>query len=253
MDGSKIAPTPAFVLSSRRMTRTASSTHGITRESLRGGTLRAQIRSDDPTMRILTEAEHRRSVEAMLRARPDGRGDVWLFAYGSLIWNPIVEFTESRVVTVRGYHRRFCLWTELYRGSPGAPGLVLGLVPGGACRGVAYRIAASEAEAELELVWRREMITDAYRPLWLRTVSVGGRSWAIGFVSNRRYRRYAGILPEERVAQSIASARGYLGSCAAYLFDTVRHLEALGIADPPLRRLRGRVEELVENNNKTAM
>jgi cation transport protein ChaC len=225
----------------------------ITRESLRSGALRAQIRMADPSLRLSTAAAHRRSIEAMLRARPDRGGDVWLFAYGSLIWNPIVDFIERRVVTVRGYHRRFCLWTELYRGSPGAPGLVLGLVPGGACRGVAYRIRAVEAQAELELIWRREMITDAYRPLWLRTVSAAGRGWAIGFVSNRRYRRYAGRLPEERVAHSIATARGRLGSCAAYLFATAGQLETLGVADPDLRRIRRRVEELIEGNEKTAM
>lgn len=235
------------------MIRPPPSAHAITRESLRGGALHAQIRAADPTLHLLSEAEHRRSVAAMLRDRPDGGGDVWLFAYGSLIWNPIVDFIERRVVAVRGYHRRFCLWTELYRGSPAAPGLVLGLVPGGVCRGVAYRISAADAQEELELIWRREMITAAYDPAWLRTVSAGGRGWAIGFVSNRRYRRYAGLLPEERVAQSIARARGCLGPCAAYLFDTARHLEELGIADPALRRIRGRVEELVENNNKTAM
>jgi glutathione-specific gamma-glutamylcyclotransferase len=229
------------------------SAFGITRESLRGGALRAQIKAADPSLRLSTAAAHRCSIDAMLRARPDRAGDVWLFAYGSLIWNPIIDFVESRVVTVRGYHRRFCLWTELYRGSPGAPGLVLGLVPGGACRGVAYRIRAAEAEAELELIWRREMITDAYRPLWLRTVSAAGRGWAIGFVSNRRYRRYAGLLPEERVARSIATARGRLGSCASYLFATAGHLKALGIADPDLRRIRRRVEELIEGNEKTAM
>jgi cation transport protein ChaC len=235
------------------MMRSPSSPHTITRESLRGGALRARIMAADPTMRLLSEAQHRRSVDAMLRERPDGGGDVWLFAYGSLIWNPIVDFVDRRLVAVRGYHRRFCLWTELYRGTPAAPGLVLGLVPGGLCRGVAYRIAAEDAQEELELIWRREMITAAYDPVWLRTLSPGGRGWAIGFASNRRYRRYAGLLPEERVAQIVAKARGYLGSCAAYLFDTAAHLEALGIADPSLRRIRDRVEELIENNTETAM
>jgi len=235
------------------MTRTSSLGHGVTRENLRDGLLSAQIRAADPSARLVTEAQHRRSVEAMLRARPDRDGDVWLFAYGSLIWNPVIDYLERRVVAVPGYRRRFCLWTELYRGSPEAPGLVLGLVPGGLCRGVAYRIAAAKVRAELELVWRREMITAAYDPVWLRTVSAGGRGWAIGFASNPRYRRYAGLLAEERVAQAIARARGYLGPCAAYLFDTASHLDALGIVDPSLRRIRDRVKELVENNNKTAM
>lgn len=227
------------------MPRTASPASFLTREFLSTGALRAQIKAADPTMELLSDAEHRHSVRAILRQRPD-RGDVWLFAYGSLIWNPLVRFSEQRVATVRGYHRRFCLWTHLYRGSPTAPGLVLGLVPGGSCRGVVYRIARSKAQAELELLWRREMVTGAYQPVWLRTNSAGGRGWAIAFVSCRRYKSYAGLLPEERVAQTVATARGQLGSCAAYLFATAAHLEALGIRDPALWRVRDRVKQLID-------
>jgi cation transport protein ChaC len=230
----------------RRMLKTAPSPQRLTRETVRDGMLRAQIQAADPGMQLLSDAEHRRSVRAILRDRPDGNGDVWLFAYGSLIWNPMVNFIAKRVATVPGYHRRFCLWTHLYRGSPEQPGLVLGLVPGGSCRGVVYRIAAAEARAELELLWRREMITGAYQPIWLRTVSAGGRGWAIGFTSVRRYERYAGLLPEERVAQAVATAQGCLGSCAAYLFATAAHLDALGIRDAALVRVRDRVKQLID-------
>ncbi len=228
-------------------------THRLSRETVLAGALRAQIKAADPSMELLSDAEHRRSVRAMLRDRPDGGDDVWLFAYGSLIWNPMVHFTAKRIATVPGYHRRFCLWTHLYRGSPAAPGLVLGLVPGGICRGVIYRIAAADARAELELLWRREMVTGAYRPTWLRTVTAGGRGWAIGFTSDRRYQRYAGLLPEDRVAQVVATAQGRLGSCAAYLFDTAAHLDALGIRDAALRRVRDRVKQLVGSNEKNAL
>ena len=221
--------------------------HRLTRETVRAGMLRAQIQAADPTMQLVSDAEHRRSVRAILRDRPDGDGDVWLFAYGSLIWNPMVNFIAQRIATVPGYHRRFCLWTHLYRGSPEEPGLVLGLVPGGTCRGLVYRIAAAEARAELELLWRREMITGAYQPIWLRTVTAGGRGWAIGFTSVRRYERYAGLLPEERVAQAVATAQGCLGSCAAYLFDTASHLDALGIRDAALARVRDRVKQLIDS------
>ncbi len=228
------------------MLKTAPPPQRLTRENVRAGLLRTQIQAADPTMALLSDAEHRRSVRAMLRDRPDGGGDVWLFAYGSLIWNPMIDFTAQRIATVPGYHRRFCLWTHLYRGSPEQPGLVLGLIPGGSCRGVVYRIAAAAARDELELLWRREMITGAYHPVWLRTVSAGGRGWAIGFASDRRYERYAGLLPEERVAQAVAKAQGCLGSCASYLFDTASHLDALGIRDRSLRRVRDRVKQLID-------
>jgi cation transport protein ChaC len=243
----------AFLVYHRRMATAFPLTHHLSRETVQAGAWRAHITAVDPTMELLSDAEHRRSVDAMLRDRPDGGGDVWLFAYGSLIWNPMVHFVAKRIATVPGYHRCFCLWTHLYRGSPGAPGLVLGLVPGGTCRGVAYRIAAAEARTELELLWRREMVTGAYRPTWLRTVTAGGRGWAIGFASDRRYRRYAGSLPEDRVAQVVATAEGHLGSCAAYLFDTAAHLDALGINDAALRRVRDRVKQLVGSNGKNAL
>ena len=226
------------------------SMHSITRESLREGLLREHFKSSDPSVKILTLAAHRRSVEATLRARPDGEGDVWLFTYGSLMWNPMIRFVEKRLARISGYHRRFCLWTRLYRGSPADPGLVLGLVPGGICRGVAYRIAASEARAELELIWQREMINGGYHPTWLRTATAGGRGWAIGFVTDRRFEDYAGFLPEEQVAAIVARARGYAGSCAAYLFDTVAHLDSLGIRDAALSRVRDHVRELIDKNEK---
>jgi|SRR5579864_251366 len=228
------------------MLKIASTSHRLTREFVGAGGLRAQIKAAEPTMELLSDAEHRRSVRQILRERPDGDGDVWVFAYGSLIWNPMIRFLEKRVAAALGYHRCFCLWTHLYRGSPAAPGLVLGLVPGGSCRGVIYRIAAAEAHAELELLWQREMITGAYRPVWLRTVSAGGRGWAVAFAGSRRYKRYAGRLPEEQVVRILATARGRAGSCAAYLFDTAAHLEALGIRDPALWRVRDRVKQLID-------
>lgn len=220
----------------------------LTRETVRDGTVRAYLEAAAPHLRLVSDAEHCASVARMLAERPDGGGDVWLFAYGSLIWNPMIEFAERRVATVHGFHRRFCLWTHLGRGSAGAPGLILGLEPGGACRGVAYRIAAAAAQQELELVWRREMTTNAYCPRWLRTTTESGRGWAIAFLVNRQYERYAGRLPEARVAEAIAQAKGPLGPCAAYLFNTAAHLEALGIRDRRLFRLRDRVAALASGS-----
>ncbi len=235
------------------MSKVPPASHRITRETLRQGALREQFKSLDVPAALLTDAEHRRSVKKTLAARPDGEGDVWLFAYGSLMWNSMIRVLEKRIAGVRGYQRRFCIWTRLYRGSPTRPGLVLGLVPGGACRGVAYRIAAAEARGELELIWRREMINGGYRPTWLQITTNGGRGWAIGFVTDRRFIDYAGSLPDERVAEIVAGASGYAGSCAAYLFDTAAHLDALGIRDQRLRRIRDLVAQIIEKNAKTAM
>lgn len=226
--------------------------HKLTRESVLSGELRRLLEQHDPSVRVVPDAEHCASVAAILGSRPDGGGDVWLFAYGSLIWNPMIHFVDQRVATVHGYHRRFCLWTHLGRGSSEAPGLVLGLDHGGACRGLVYRIDASIASAELELLWRREMITGSYCPRWVRIVTKeGGRDWAIAFLINRAHPRYAGLVSEDRVVESIARAHGALGPCAAYLFDTAQHLEALGIRDARLFRLRDRVAQVLERQKKS--
>jgi glutathione-specific gamma-glutamylcyclotransferase len=214
----------------------------LTRDNIRSGLIRDMIRQADPTMRVLTDEELHASIAAVITPDLAGR-DVWLFCYGSLIWNPAFHFVERRLGTVHGYHRRFCLWTHLGRGTPDFPGLVLGLERGGSCRGVAFRVAAEAVPDELEIVWRREMVSGAYRPTWVTVRTPEGPVRAVTFVMNRRHDRYAGLLPEDRVADVIANAAGYLGRCADYLINTVAHLEELGIHDRALVRLRDRVAE----------
>jgi cation transport protein ChaC len=224
----------------------------LTREAILDGAIRRRVAAADPSLRLVSDEENRASIAAMLAARPDGGGDLWLFAYGSLIWNPTIHFVERRVATVRGWHRRFCLWTRLGRGTEACPGLTLALERGGLCRGVAFRIAADAAETELEVVWRREMLTGAYRARWVRMTTAEGPGWAIAFVINRGHEHYAGLLPESRVVETIAAARGPLGACATYLFNTVAHLEALGVHDHRLVRLRRDVLRLQQLAGGTA-
>jgi cation transport protein ChaC len=212
----------------------------LTRDSIKSGAIARLIAAADPSLRLMTDAEIQMSLATMLAARP-AHGPTWVFAYGSLMWNPAFEFVERRVGIVHGYHRRFCLWTHLGRGSPDCPGLMLALEPGGACRGVAYRIAESAMPDELEIIWRREMIGGSYTPRWVRVRTADGPVAAVAFTINRANHRYAGRLDEAAVAASIARAAGHLGPCSEYLFNTVAHLEALGIHDRPLTRLRDRV------------
>jgi len=216
----------------------------LTRENILSGRIREWVAKHDDSFRPLTDSELRRTRDAMFP--PDGRpkGPVWLFGYGSLIWNPAFEYAEKHPATVHGLHRRFCLRTFLGRGSKDRPGLVLALDRGGCCRGVAFRIAADRVESELDIVWRREMISDAYRPRWLTAITPEGPVRAIGFVINRRHERYTGTLPEEAVAETIAHAAGFLGPCCDYLFNTVEHLDELGMPDAGLSRLADRVKAI---------
>ncbi len=215
----------------------------LTRESLRTGKIRELIARYDASFETLTDDQLAASRAAMFPEAGAPTGDVWLFGYGSLIWNPAIEYAEKRCLTVRGYHRRFCLRTHLGRGTPDLPGLVLGLDRGGCCRGVAFRIPKDRVASELDIVWRREMVTDAYVPRWLRASGPEGSVDAIGFVINRRHDRYAGDLTESEVADVLARAGGFLGPCSEYLFNTVEHLRDLAIPDAGLERLAKAVVE----------
>jgi cation transport protein ChaC len=212
----------------------------LTREQIKSGYIAEMIRSRDHGLRLLTDEERAASIRRMLA---DWRGeDLWVFGYGSLIWNPAFHYEESRRGRIHGYHRRFCLWTPLGRGTPDNPGLVLGLDPGGACTGVAFRVAAAKVEEEFEIIWRREMVAGAYCPTWVRVHSPGSEPWpAVTFVMNPAFERYAGRLPEEAICRTLATAAGELGSSAEYLINTVDHLVELGINDRHLLRLRDKV------------
>jgi cation transport protein ChaC len=212
----------------------------LTRADLENDLLRATFRSVNPEVPVLSDAEQEASLREILSEYEMGR-DVWLFGYGSLVWNPIVHHEERRVARLHGFHRSFCLWSHVNRGSLQRPGLVLGLDSGGSCRGVAFRIAGHHAVEELRLLWRREMVLGAYTPRWATVDAGAERLRAIAFFVNRDHANYAGRLPLETVIRTLVSARGQLGTPAEYLLETVRGLIAHGVRDPYLLELRRRV------------
>lgn len=208
----------------------------LTRENIRNGFIRKMMEEAPPGFRVLSEEELAGSLAGMFPAgRPDG--DIWLFGYGSLIWNPAFHFAERRIGTVRGLHRRFCLWSTMGRGTPERPGLMLALDRGGSCRGVAFRIESSQAAEELQIVWRREMVSHAYIPRWVNVETADGPVRAITFTINRQHERYVGRMDDREAAGVIAAASGRIGRCAEYLENTVQHLHELKIADRYMERL----------------
>ncbi len=209
----------------------------LTRALLASGAVDAMVAQHAPELRLMTEAERTASLRATLAARPPG--DVWLFAYGSLIWNPIIHSVEQRVARIEGWHRAFCLSVRAGRGTADQPGLVLGLDAGGTCDGVAFRIAEDELEEELTLIWRREMLASSYVPRWLDVLDCEGARFggAIAFTIDTGCAQYAGDLPQAAVVQRLATASGTLGSAADYLFHTRDALRTLGLPDPELERL----------------
>jgi len=183
------------------------------------------------------------SLTATLAAKPKGAG-WWVFAYGSLLWNPLFPFAEARPVVLRGLHRRFCLYSLASRGTPDAPGLVLGLDRGGACTGVAYRLPAPLAMDELHLLWRREMVVGSYRPKWVGVTAGDRRIIALAFTVKHDHPQYTGKLPIDEQARVIANAAGAFGSSLDYLERTRVALVTHGIVDPYLEALAARVAAL---------
>ena len=214
----------------------------LCRADLARGSLRdAYLRSELADL-AWSDRQLQRSLDATLERRPAraGNGDIWVFAYGSLIWNPIFPFAEKRVARIYGMHRSFCLWSRLGRGTREQPGLVLGLDGGGSCAGLTLRIEQHHARGELFLLWRREMVTGAYSPVWVRARTAGGAVDAIAFVMNRRSHAYAGRLADEEIVRNIRSASGLNGRCSDYLAQTAAGMAAHGIRDAALEMIARR-------------
>jgi cation transport protein ChaC len=172
------------------------------------------------------------------------RGNLWIFGYGSLMWDPGFSYARSSPALLRGYHRAFCVYSSRYRGTPETPGLVLGLNRGGACRGIAYLLAPSQIEHALESLWVREMSRRTYRPRLLHVKVDGARVQALAFVADPLHPSYAGRLAVEEIALMIKRGVGARGANTDYLVNTLRHLEALGVRDPGLHRIHSAVKKL---------
>ncbi|MCL8384059.1 gamma-glutamylcyclotransferase [Xanthobacter aminoxidans] len=223
--------------------------HSLTRELIEAGGIDALVARDAPDLAVLTEAERAASLNVTLAARPEG--PAWLFAYGSLIWNPTVRVEECRVGRIDGWHRAFCLETVVGRGSPAYPGLTLALDAGGDCTGVALRLPEEGLEHELSLLWRREMLAGAYVPRWLEVSDPAGGhiGCAIAFTMDRTNPHYAGGLSEAEVVDRLANAQGAIGSAADYLFATCEGLAGHGVRDPALDALADAVRKRRQAQN----
>ena len=158
------------------------------------------------------------SLAATLAGRPD-QSPVWLFGYGSLMWNPAFVYEESAPATLEGWHRDFCLRLTAGRGTACRPGRMLALKEGGQTTGLAFRLSEKGLKDELTLVWKREMITGCYLPTWCSLVLNDGRRVnALVFIMDPRHPFYEADSRAQSIAPLIAAASGPLGSNAQYLF-----------------------------------
>lgn len=171
-------------------------------------------------------------------------GDVWFFAYGSLLWDPGFDVAERRRARLFGWHRRFCIHSVIYRGTPENPGLSLGLDRGGSCTGFVLKIRKAEREAVLAQLSAREMPEEIYssRPVTVETEN--GPLAAVTLTVNRDHRLYCPPLDIETSARRIATSSGRRGANIDYLENTVAHLAEEGIRDRTLTVLLDRVRQL---------
>jgi len=189
-----------------------------------------------------SEETRERSRRATLNGR-DG-ADLWVFAYGSLIWDPAFHFSEVRVARLPGFERRFCLRSVLGRGSPEAPGLMAGLDDGAGCTGLAFRVPVDLVKQETRIIWHREMLLHAYAPTFLAAGTDAGDIEALAFVVDHSAPHYLADLSFEETAQHMATGVGVFGSSLEYLENLTDHLGMLGIEDQHLIELRDRAREL---------
>lgn len=167
-------------------------------------------------------------------------GTFWVFGYGSLMWNPGFEFHVRRHAVLPGFHRRFCIRSTIYRGTPEQPGLVLGIDAGGECNGMAFQVEASRREVVLAYLFERELPSQVYTPTWVNVVIDGEHIEALTFVVKRDHIKFI-CLPEDEMAAIIASCAGANGSNFEYLQNTVHALHELGVPDADLDALHQRV------------
>jgi cation transport protein ChaC len=166
--------------------------------------------------------------------------DLWVFAYGSLMWRPGFEHLEHVTAHLSGARRALCVWSWVHRGTREHPGLVLGLDRGGSCRGVAYRVAGEKRDEVIAYLRERELVTDVYREV-SRPVRLDRPDrptvTALTYVVDRGHRQYAGRLAPEAILRHVRDSHGRAGANTDYVINTVHHLRSLGFRDPVLEKV----------------
>jgi glutathione-specific gamma-glutamylcyclotransferase len=173
---------------------------------------------------------------------PAGESDLWVFGYGSLMWKPGFPFAERHAATARGVHRRLCIYSYRYRGTPEQPGLVLGLVQGGCCHGVAFRVHCGDVPATRAYLKDREQTSMVYHEVFRPVALSDGRKVsAMCYVVDRTHRQYAGNLPKEELLRLVRQGHGDMGPNRDYVCNTIGELRRMGYGDQTLAWLAERL------------
>ena len=166
-----------------------------------------------------------------------GDEDLWIFGYGSLIWRPEFDFSERRSAHVHGWHRALKMWSTINRGTPQVPGLVFGMLSGGSCQGMAFRIPRNQGDTVMRKLWLREMPNAVYDPRWLPCRTPHGGVRALAFTLSRQSPHHTGELAPDEYRRIFSQAQGIYGTTLDYAQATFEELQRLGIDDKALKRL----------------
>ena len=186
-----------------------------------------------------------RDADQMLErtlAQWGGTEDLWVFGYGSLIWRPEFDFSERRSAHVHGWHRALKMWSTINRGTPQTPGLVFGMLPGGSCQGMVFRIPRAQADAAMRKLWLREMPNAVYDPRWLQCRTPEGSVKALAFTLSRQSPHHTGELAPDEYRRIFSQAQGIYGTTLDYAQATHEQLQSMGIDDKALKRLLSYVD-----------
>jgi len=203
----------------------------LTKDNISKGHLGDKIKSISGSDKVLTTEE---LLQARRKIIPDkGIGeDIYIFAYGSLLWNPTVDYEDEFLAKVYGFHRSFCMKTNLGRGSFKKPGLMLGLDKGGSCRGSAFKLRNSEAIKNIDILFRREMVTGAYKVL------------SLAFTVDKKHKNYFQDKEIQTKAKMISNAHGFLGTCEEYFQNTLESLSELNIVDSEMTAISNYLKKI---------
>jgi cation transport protein ChaC len=177
-----------------------------------------------------------------LETEPAGAAneDLWVFAYGSLMWRPGFEFVARSKATIQGWQRRLCIFSHFYRGTAERPGLVLGLDTGGQCTGVAFRVPFRYRESTIRYLRKRELVTAVYREEFVPArLESGVEVKALAYIAEQDHSQYAAPMDKSRLIEFVRQGIGQSGDNAEYVLNTQLHLEELGIVDAELEWLAG--------------
>jgi len=195
-----------------------------------------------------TDEEREQSRLEVLKDHPDE--DLWIFAYGSLMWDPAFRFCEVRRANLSNYARRFIL-KEIYggRGNREAPGLMAALDHGDGCEGLIFRIPKSAVDIETEILWRREFIAPSYTPTFVTAIIDGKPLKVLTFVADHQADQICGDISREDQIEYLSNGRGIMGTSLEYLENIVAQFETLGIIDADCSALLAEVKEQSARTN----